>query len=269
MAQCKHWHNGTCKNCKKRCRIKRSLARKANKIPRKNTAPQKSGVEFAIAPPLLAETLSHGERVARLAGKIFSTLAPVYGISAPWATILDTAARLHDIGWMYGQKAHHKASARMIRAGRVEEVEKEIRPLVALVARYHRRAAPSSRQRRFAALSSSKRRGVRRMAAILRLADALDFSHADLVKDVEVVVKKNTILLFLDCPKGCAAEMERITAKKDLFQKVFKKEVSCQCKAQEALIPPSTQQALMAEEPTPAIPEAPMQTAIAMATPEE
>lgn len=243
MARCKHWHNGICKDCTKDCPIKASLTRKAAKIAQaaqKNTNPQEADVDFAVVSPLLTEALAHGERVARLAEKVFAALSPVCGITAPWDSILRAAARLHDIGWVYGQKAHHKTSARMIRSGSVEEIEKQLRPLVALVARYHRGTGPSARQRRFAELSSSERRGVRRMAAILRLTDALDFSHAGLVNDLEIVVEKNTVSLLLDCPEGCAAEVKRLTAKKELFQKVFKKDVMCQCKSQESSMPTLT-----------------------------
>ena len=269
MAHCKHWHNGTCKDCTKNCPIKISLARKAAKAERKDTCTPEANMAFAGAPPSLTEALTHGERVARLAAKMFAALAPAYTITAPWDTILHTAARLHDIGWVYGQKAHHKTGARMIRSGTVEEVEKQICHLVALVARYHRGTEPSARQRRFAELSSNERRGVRRMAAILRLADALDFTHAGLVYDFEVVVEKNSILLVLDCPEGCAAEMERIAAKKELFQKVFKKDVSCQCKAQQSIIPTHTPLAPMTEEAIPVTTETATETVMAPATSEE
>lgn len=228
MAHCKHWHNGICKDCKKNCPIKAKLARKAAKAVRPQA--EKLDTDVRLASPALVEALAHGECVALLAGKLFAALSPLYTLTSPWDTVLHTAARLHDVGWIYGQKGHHKASARMIRAGAVEEVAKDLRPLVALVARYHRQTEPSVKQRRFAELASRERRGVRRMAALLRLADALDFSHADLVRDVEVVVHDDALHLLLDCPQGCPAEVERVGLKKGLFKKVFKKDVVCQCK---------------------------------------
>ena len=230
MTRCKHWHDGKCKDCTKNCPIKARLTREA---ARKAGKPSETRLEISETPPSLAEALAHGDRVAQLAEKILDCMASAYSITSPWPAVLRTAARLHDVGWVYGQKAHHKTSARMIRSGSIDEVEKDIRPLVALVARYHRRTDPSTRQRRFAELSSTERRGVRRIAALLRLADALDYSHAGLVADVDAMLGEEALHLTLNCPQGCEAEVGRVAAKKGLFQKVFKKDVLCQCKTQE------------------------------------
>lgn len=244
MIQCKHWHNGVCKDCTEKCPIKAKLMRKAAKAARKNVV-KPERLQRSASSPVLAEALAHGERVARLAEKIYTALSPTCGIAAPWDRVLYAAARLHDVGWVYGQEGHHKVSARMIRAGGIEELAKDIRPLAALVARYHRRTKPSARQRRFAALTSAERQGVRRMAAVLRVADALDFSHVGLVHDLDVTVQNDAIHLILTCPEDCTAEVNRVDAKKQLFKKVFKKDVVCQCKAPqspmpESLIPTST-----------------------------
>src|SRR6266851_5835727 len=84
-------------------------------------------------------------------------------------------------------KGHHKASARLIRnlsppSGWTAE---EIR-IAALVARYHRGALPRETQRRFAALSPSKRWLVEFLGGILRLACACDREHDGQIPRVEV-----------------------------------------------------------------------------------
>ncbi len=171
MAHCKHWHDGVCKDCRKNCHIKASMARKAAKATQKKVEATEINMEFATPSPALIEALAHGKRVSQYAAKIYNALSEPYALAAPWEEVLAASARLHDIGWVYGQKKHHKVSARIIRSGTIEDLDESLRTLAALVARYHRRTEPSPRHRRFATLGSSQRRGVRRVAAILRIAE--------------------------------------------------------------------------------------------------
>ncbi len=180
--------------------------------------------------PVMLESLEHGKRVAHLSKSLFDGLEPLHKLSKKWRNILDLGAQLHDIGWIYGKTAHHKASASMIRAGHIEKaakIPKEIRHLVALVARYHRRADPSISQWRFAALSEEEKEAMMVLASIIRLADALDFSHTGSVKDLSVKIKKDAVHLKLEPVKDCQMEIHRIENKKELFLKVFLLDVLC------------------------------------------
>ncbi len=176
---------------------------------------------MSISSPIIAESLQHGQCVAKAAIAIFEGLKPLHKLGDNWAAILHKGAQLHDIGWLYGKQGHHKASAAMIRAGHVEKVPKDIRNLVAMVARYHRRADPSERHWRFAALSTKQQKAMLYLAAIIRLADALDFSHTGCVQDITAHIRHNTVYLELACSHNCQAEINRIQAKKQLFVHVF------------------------------------------------
>ncbi len=180
--------------------------------------------------PVMLESLEHGKRVAHLSKLLFDGLAPLHKLSKKWRHILDLGAQLHDIGWIYGKTAHHKASASMIRSGHIEkaaEIPKDIRHLVALVARYHRRADPSNSQWRFAALAEEEKEAMMVLASIIRLADALDFSHTGSVKDVSIKIKKHAVHLKVEPHHDCQLEIRRIEDKKELFLKVFLLDVLC------------------------------------------
>jgi exopolyphosphatase/guanosine-5'-triphosphate,3'-diphosphate pyrophosphatase len=69
----------------------------------------------------------------------------------------------------------------------VIENEKD-RILVALLARYHRKAAPSSKHEHFAGLSHTAQTAVRSLSAILRIADALDASWLGAVHGFEAAL---------------------------------------------------------------------------------
>ncbi len=180
--------------------------------------------------PIIEESLQHGQSVAKCAMDLFYGLKTLHNLGDDWAYILQKGANLHDIGWLYGKRAHHKTSAAMIRAGQVEKVPKDIRHLVALVARYHRRAAPCVKHWRFMALSNKEQESIRYLAAIIRLADALDFSHNSCVQGVLVHITDDMVHLMIDCDCDCRAEINRVQTKKDLFVQVFNRDV-CAYKA--------------------------------------
>ena len=180
----------------------------------------------------LLGALVHGKRVAGFARELFRATQELHGLDALWGGVLDWAALLHDVGWVEGQRAHHKRSARMIRQNLVpgQDVPAELRAYAALVARYHRRRDPSRRQRRFAALDAAEQRAVRQLAALLRLADALDYSHTGAVGKMEARLDGDTLVLKVKSALGCSAELHRLESKAELFRQVFEKEVRWQCK---------------------------------------
>ncbi len=200
--------------------------------------------------PIIQESLEHGLQVSRIARDIFRGMASLHGLDDTWSDILVIAARLHDLGWIYGKTAHHKASAKFILAKNssvlpellwqvMEDVfthessahafhNEHIRTLVALVARYHRRAEPSPKHKLFAALSPQEQKAIQQLAALIRIADALDFTHTSCVQGVNVFVERECIRLKVDCQTACDDEIYRIQHKKELFRKVFSRDVLCQ-----------------------------------------
>jgi len=117
---------------------------------------------------------AHAEQVARLAVQLFGALTAVHGLPAPYEAPLRHAALLHDIGYFLDARGHHRHSRYLIRNDALlDEYPPEWRTFVALVAANHRRRVRPGprawgRQRRAAATA---------LAALLRLADGLDYGH--------------------------------------------------------------------------------------------
>lgn len=198
------------------------------------TPPPDDGTAAELREDSLLEALVHGKRVAGFARELFRATQTLHGLDALWGGVLDWAALLHDVGWVEGQRAHHKRSARMIRQNLVpgQDVPAELRAYAALVARYHRRRDPSRRQRRFAALDATEQRAVRQLAALLRLADALDYSHTGAIGKLEARLDGDTLVVKVKSALGCSAELHRLESKAELFRQVYEKEVRWQCKGQ-------------------------------------
>lgn len=128
----------------------------------------------------------HAEHVQKLALQLFDALGRRLGCPPADRPLLADAALLHDVGYHIGHARHHKHSFHLISHAELLGVRPEEQMVIAHVARYHRGAAPRRRHREFGFLDRDVRRRIRRLAAILRLADGLDRGHAGAVSRVKV-----------------------------------------------------------------------------------
>lgn len=195
-------------------------------------AARQTAVPDAPSPDAVPEqeaSLEHGRHVAFLADRLFDGLLPLHGLGKRWKRRLHLAALLHDIGFAEGRRKHHKVSMRTIEEDRALDIADKDRPLVALLARYHRKAWPSSRHRRFAALSDKKRDAIKKTAALLRVADGLDYRHLSVVQDVSVELTEASVRLWLRAGGESAPECARAVKKGDLLEHLFQKKLECLC----------------------------------------
>lgn len=178
---------------------------------------------------VVADSLEHGQRVSAILATLFQDLAELHKLDDIWGYRLHLAAQLHDIGFAEGRKGHHKISMRIIEEDLSLNIQDEDRPWVALLARYHRKAWPSCRHARFAALKKREREELRKAASLLRIADALDYTHTGVVGQLGVEIKKHKVIITVQCAGDCSAEMQRVLKKGDLFMHVFGRELECIC----------------------------------------
>jgi exopolyphosphatase/guanosine-5'-triphosphate,3'-diphosphate pyrophosphatase len=134
----------------------------------------------------------HAMHVSRLALSLFDQLKKVHRLGAKERRVLMAAGLLHDIGSFISLKGHHKHSLYIISQSELPGFSPEEMRLVANVARYHRKTAPSPHHPYFTELSSADRDRVWKLASILRTADALDREHLQRVTDVRVGMEGNT-----------------------------------------------------------------------------
>jgi exopolyphosphatase/guanosine-5'-triphosphate,3'-diphosphate pyrophosphatase len=135
----------------------------------------------------------HAETVLTLARQLFDQTRELHGLGGRARVLLEAAALLHDIGVAVNNDGHHKHSQYLIEASEIVGLSEEERHLVGLLARYHRKGPPSRDHQDFEALRRRDRSMVERLAALLRLADALDRQHGTLVRGVSVRIGADTM----------------------------------------------------------------------------
>jgi exopolyphosphatase/guanosine-5'-triphosphate,3'-diphosphate pyrophosphatase len=169
----------------------------------------------------------HCSHIARLAAQIFDQLAghfpgPPGGWSDPsHRLVLEAAALLHDIGYLINYSKHHQHSYHLIIHSDLPGFTPRELQLVANVARYHRRARPKKKHANFQALSKGDRRLVRRLAAILRIADGLDRNRMQNVQRVGLRVQDDKVCFVLEAADNPTVDIWGAAGKVDLFEEIF------------------------------------------------
>jgi exopolyphosphatase/guanosine-5'-triphosphate,3'-diphosphate pyrophosphatase len=167
---------------------------------------------------------AHAHQVARLAEKIFDYLSrsslPT-SLDRHGRTLLSAAALLHDVGYHIAHESHHKHSLYLIKNSELTGFSEAERDVIANVARYHRGPEPKERHENYAALNQTDRNTVNSLAAILRIADALDRRHDNRVSDVRCARNGQLVQIEMQSSRDCDREIFEAEQKCGLFEQVF------------------------------------------------
>ena len=140
----------------------------------------------------------HSLYVARIACELFDQLQLLHGMTGRYRGLLQVAAILHQVGYFVSNKASHKHSMYIINNSEFFGVGSEDKQLVALIARYHRRAVPSSRHIGYSSLSRDQRVAVSKLASLLRLAIALNASQGQKIGSLKCKILPHEIQIVPD-----------------------------------------------------------------------
>ena len=169
----------------------------------------------------------HASKVRDLALKIFDETKRLglHDMGSKERLWLEIAALLHDVGVNTGGE-HHESSRKLILSSKDlrEALGSSDLEVVAWIAFFHRKKPDpfkyqSHEWREF--FKSEYGNVVVKLAAILRIADALDRSLLQLVEDVELEKSDDSVLVKIYSEKDAYVEVERAQKKAPLFEKVF------------------------------------------------
>ena len=113
------------------------------------------------------------------------------------------------MGAIVSYDGHGEHSGYLIKNGNLRGRSAAEVQRIALVARYHGKRRPRKRDPEFRALPKAERRTIRWLSAMLRIAEGLDRSHYQLVRQLRVVRRKKAVVLAMDVRPGARLEMWR------------------------------------------------------------
>lgn len=193
-------------------------------------SPEPTTEELYRSGGLQVEDWPHARQVERLSDQLFDATLPLHKLDEKARLLLTRGAFLHNVGMLIEARRHHKHSYRLIKETSLPGFTYEERLEIACIARYHRRALPSTSHKEFAELKREARKRVSTLAALLRIADALDFNHDGCVLSLMCQEKHCnketwTIALRVRPLADLDLETEHAYEKADLFEKVFKRKL--------------------------------------------
>jgi len=142
-----------------------------------------------------------------------------------YETVLNVAALLHDTGTFISNRSHHKHSQYLIENSDIFGLSRQDLTIAALAARYHRSALPKSTHTAYTALPRVNRLRVAKLAAILRVADALDRGHAQRIRTPQITILPDRVEIGIPNLPDCSLEEIALKEKSNLFEQVYGKRV--------------------------------------------
>ena len=167
----------------------------------------------------------HSAHVAKLAMILFDEFRERLDLTDVDGELLKYSAFMHDIGYFISHRKHHKHALYIIRNSELlgfKEVEIE---MMANISRYHRRSTPKMRHKYFKKLPKPIRERIKKLASILRVADGLDRSHYQNVRDIRVEKSSRKTELLIITETDPQLEIWGAMRKRSLLEEVLSSDV--------------------------------------------
>jgi exopolyphosphatase/guanosine-5'-triphosphate,3'-diphosphate pyrophosphatase len=185
----------------------------------------------------------HAEHVTDLALQLFDAMQREHRLSSRHRVLLGVAGLLHDVGTYVNTRAHHKHSYYLVSNSEIFGLRKAELGIVAHVARYHRKSCPKPSHIDYMSLPREQRMVVSKLAAILRVADALDRGHAQHMRRLRFELTGDELVVNVPGAADLTLERRAVAAKADLFEEIYGRNV----RLEEAELEPSQRRATAIE----------------------
>jgi len=172
----------------------------------------------------------HSHHVARIATQIFDDTGDLHELGDEERRLLEYAGLLHDIGYYIAHEDHHRHGLYLIKNSEMPGFISVEIALIANMVRYIRgkmpkkdaEAHPRRKHKDFFALEQSHRLTVQKLTGILRIADALDRSRRQAIRQVRCELVSTGVTFYVECKNECDLELWMADLKADLFRDVFR-----------------------------------------------
>ena len=164
---------------------------------------------------------AHARHVADLSLAIYDALVREHGLGGRERLLIEVGGLLHDIGTFIKTSGHHKHGEYIVANSEIFGLSRADLTIVANVVRYHRKAPPASTHVNFIALPREDRVAVMKLAAILRVADALDRGHDQRVRNPTFEHREERFIIRAAGVVDLSLERLSLAEKGDMFEDVF------------------------------------------------
>src|ERR1035437_3472419 len=171
-------------------------------------------------------SVDHARKVANISNLLFTALQPLHQLPPGCGKLLEAAAYLHDVGHFVSNTGHHKHSYYVVANSDMAGFTERERLLIAGLCRYHRKSLPNPVHQAYLSLSAEERRILLMMIPILRIADNLDRSREQRVRDVECRLRDGEVLLQIGSRGDIDLAQWGAERAGEVFQQVYHRRIS-------------------------------------------
>lgn len=165
--------------------------------------------------------LRHNKFVADLTEQMFNQLKHTLGLRDADSLYVILAAYLHNVGIFINNRASHKHAEYIINSLSLFRLTDEEIKMIACIARYHRKSAPHRTHFLYNSLPADSQILVQKLSAILRITNALDSSHKQKIKKMDVIAEPGQdIRLVVYTQDDFVLEKASFMDKKELFEEI-------------------------------------------------
>lgn len=165
--------------------------------------------------------LHHANHVCELAERICDELIKRQWLNVEHKTLLQAAAILHEVGIFISSRAHHKHSYYIVANAEIFGFDPKELEIVAHIARYHRRSKPKASHVEYTRLSREEKMIINKLAAILRVADALDANRTQDIKNFICRIEDDELIITPTIGGDLTLERRALAMKGDLFEEIY------------------------------------------------
>lgn len=162
----------------------------------------------------------HSKHVAKLALQLFDNFQEELDLDNVDRELLEYACFMHDIGYHISHRKHHIHALYLIRHSDLKGFKENEIDIMANVARYHRRSIPKSRHFHYNKLEKKDKGRVRKLSAIMRIADGLDRSHYQNVQAMTIEKNPEEIIIRIKTESDPQLEIWGAMRKNALFEEI-------------------------------------------------
>ena len=164
---------------------------------------------------------AHAKQVTKFAQIIFERTAKIHGLGTRERLMLSVAAILHDIGKCINLRQHYRYSASLILSSDIFGFSDAEKKIIAASVYQHARNILTFDNNSISVLDRQEVSLVAKLAAILRVADALDRSYKQKIKDLKISFKGGKLHFIVTANQDISLERWTFEDKTEFFMEVF------------------------------------------------
>ena len=164
---------------------------------------------------------NHALCVRKNAMKLFDTLRNIHLLDNKYREILSIAALLHDVGYFVNENQHEEHSYYIIKSMHLPQISEQDNKIIALIALLHNEKNKDSYVKLYNYLSEEDEFTLMKLVSLLRIADALDASHRQLIKEFDVSADTSEVVIRVKSDNFLFFEEVSIKRKSQLFSNIF------------------------------------------------